>query len=34
MNFKSQIGQDVYVLNNIFGKKKNGFFIELYNNEN
>lgn len=29
MNFKSQIGQDVYVLNNIFGKKKNGFFIEL-----
>tara|TARA_X000000368_G_C23029296_1_gene711704 strand:- start:545 stop:1798 length:1254 start_codon:yes stop_codon:yes gene_type:complete len=28
-NFKSQIGQDVYVLNNIFGKKKNGFFIEL-----
>jgi len=28
-NFKSQIGQDVYVLNNIFGKKRNGFFIEL-----
>lgn len=29
MNYKSQIGQDKYVLNNIFSNKKNGYFIEL-----
>jgi len=29
MNYKSQIGQDKYVLDNIFANKKNGYFIEL-----
>lgn len=29
MSYKSQIGQDKYVLDNIFANKKNGFFIEL-----
>jgi FkbM family methyltransferase len=28
-NYKSQIGQDKYISDNIFNNKKNGFFIEL-----
>lgn len=29
MEYKSQIGQDKYIVENIFGRKKNGYFIEL-----
>lgn len=29
MNYKSQIGQDKYVLDNVFANKKKGYFIEL-----